>query len=152
MAGGESCLILGRSIYVLRHVCSKRGPGGGRWPMITATKDPTIALRPYQAEAIEAINLAETDGVTRPLVALPTGTGKTVVFAHLIDQRPGRALVLAHRDELIRQAEDKLLLVNPDFQIGVVKAGENEIDAPVVVASVQTLSRPNRLEQLVPDF
>ena len=62
--------------------------------MITATR-PALALRPYQEEAIEAINTASDEGVQRPLVALPTGTGKTVVFAHLIDQRPGRSLVLA---------------------------------------------------------
>jgi ATP-dependent helicase IRC3 len=93
---------------------------------VTATR-PTkgqLQLRPYQEEAIEAINDAELEGIKRPLVALPTGTGKTVVFASLIDQRPGRSLVLAHRDELLRQCQDKLLLVNPDMDIGIVKAGE----------------------------
>ena len=119
--------------------------------MITATR-PTLQLRPYQEEAIEAVNDAVMDGIKRPLVALPTGTGKTVIFANLIDQRPGRSLVLAHRDELIRQAADKLLMVNPGLDIGVVKAGENETGAPVVVASVQTLSRERRLSQLLCDF
>jgi ATP-dependent helicase IRC3 len=118
----------------------------------TATRPSAIALRPYQEEAIDAINDAAEVGITRPLVALPTGTGKTVIFAHLIGQRRGRSLVLAHRDELIRQAVDKLLMVNPDFNLGVVKAEDNEVSAPVVVASVQTLSRPNRLEQLDCDF
>jgi ATP-dependent helicase IRC3 len=119
--------------------------------MTTETR-PTLALRPYQEEAIEAINGASQEDIRRPLVALPTGTGKTVVFAHLIDQMPGRSLVLAHRDELIRQSVDKLLTVNPTMDIGVVKAGENETGAPVVVASVQTLSRPNRLAQVGHDF
>src|SRR5919106_2045508 len=116
--------------------------------MITATR-PTLQLRPYQEEAIEAVNDAVMDGIKRPLVALPTGTGKTVIFANLIDQRPGRSLVLAHRDELIRQCQDKLLTVNPDLDIGIVKASENEVGVPVVVASVQTLSRQNRLSQLL---
>jgi superfamily II DNA or RNA helicase len=89
--------------------------------MITAAR-PALALRGYQEEAIEAINDAAQEGVQRPLVALPTGTGKTVVFAHLIDQMPGRSLVLAHRDELIRQSVDKLVMVNPEMDIGVVKA------------------------------
>jgi ATP-dependent helicase IRC3 len=120
--------------------------------MVITTKSPTITLRPYQEEAIEAINYASGAGIARPLVALPTGTGKTVIFSHLIDQRAGRSLVLAHRDELIRQTVDKLLLVNPDCAVGVVKAEENELFAPVVVGSVQTLSRPNRLEQMAPDF
>jgi ATP-dependent helicase IRC3 len=112
----------------------------------------SIPLRPYQEEAVKAIQEAGQDGISRPLVALPTGTGKTVVFSYLIGQREGRALVLAHRDELIRQAADKLLLVNQDFQLGIVKAKENELDAPVVVGSVQTLARRNRLEQLGQDF
>src|ERR671919_2596176 len=117
-----------------------------------AVKPTALALRPYQEESIQAINAAHEEGTTRPLIALPTGTGKTIIFAHLIAQRVGRSLVLAHRDELIRQAADKLLMVNPDFNLGVVKAGENEVGAPVVVASVQTLSRPNRLAQVCADF
>jgi superfamily II DNA or RNA helicase len=120
--------------------------------MIIAPKPTTIKLRDYQEEAIEAVNDSDMDGIKRPLVALPTGTGKTVIFANLIDQRPGRSLVLAHRDELIRQAVDKLLLVNPDFDIGVVKASENETGADVVVASVQTLARSNRLRQVFSNF
>src|ERR671919_2478878 len=100
----------------------------GGHPVLTASR-PTLALRPYQYEAIEVVNNAHQDGLTRPLVSLPTGTGKTVVFAHLIDQRGGRSLVLAHRDELIRQAADKLLMVNPGLDVGIIKAGENEAGA-----------------------
>jgi ATP-dependent helicase IRC3 len=120
--------------------------------MTAATEPTALALRPYQEEAIAAVNEAALDGVTRPLVALPTGTGKTVIFGYLLARRASPALVLAHRDELIRQSVDKLLLVNPDFDVGVVKAEQNEVSAPVVVASVQTLSRPNRLAQLREDF
>jgi superfamily II DNA or RNA helicase len=120
--------------------------------MVTATNPGGIPLRPYQEEVIAAIKQAEMDQVSRPLVALPTGTGKTVIFSHFIAQRAGRHLVLAHRDELIQQTKDKLLLVNPDLQIGIIKARDNDLDAPVVLASVQTLSRRNRLEQLGQDF
>lgn len=107
-------------------------------------------LRPYQQECLDAIN--ERAGVKRQLVSLPTGTGKTVVFAHLLAERGGRSLVLGHRDELIRQAVDKITLVDPNLDVGVVKAGENEVNAQVIVASVQTLSRPNRLEMLPNDI
>ena len=58
-----------------------------------------LALRPYQEEAIAAVEEALDRGVRRPLIVLPTGTGKTVVFASLIARRGGSALVLAHRDE-----------------------------------------------------
>jgi len=121
---------------------------------LTTTEDfpPPLALRPYQAEAIEAILKGFDRGIRRPLVAHPTGTGKTVLFAHLLRQRPGRALILAHRDELMSQAVEKLAVVDPSLDIGVVKAERDEHDAPVVVASVQTLSRPSRLERLTSDF
>ena len=111
-----------------------------------------IESRPYQQEALDVILGAWEDGVRRPLLVLPCGTGKTVVFARLLAQRGGRGLVLAHRDELVRQAVDKLRMVAPGLDVGVVKAGEDETDTPVVVASVQTLARPERLRRLRPDF
>ena len=111
-----------------------------------------LQLRPYQEEAIQAVDTAFDEHISRPLVALPTGTGKTVVFVHLLVQRGGRSLVLVHRDELLRQCQDKLLMVNPDLDTGIVKAKENDVGAQVVVASVQTVSRKNRLPQLFADF
>jgi ATP-dependent helicase IRC3 len=120
--------------------------------MVTELSSPGLPLRPYQQEAIDAVFGADAAGISRPLVALPTGTGKTVIFSHFIAQREGRALVLAHRDELICQAADKLLTVNPNFELGIVKAKENETEAPLVVASVQTLARKKRLEQMRGDF
>lgn len=65
----------------------------------------SITPRAYQTEAVQAVLSAYERGMRRSLVALPTGTGKTIVFALLLlQQRGGRALVLAHRDELIQQA------------------------------------------------
>src|SRR4051812_14738774 len=69
-----------------------------RGSMVTAT---SFSLRDYQTDAITAVQAAESCGIRRPLVALPTGTGKTVIFASLIAQRPGRSLILVHRDDLI---------------------------------------------------
>jgi ATP-dependent helicase IRC3 len=107
-----------------------------------------LDLRPYQSEAITAIEEAERRGVRRPLLGLPTGTGKTVIFATLIACRGGRALVLAHRDELLSQATEKIRQIDPGARLGLVKAEANEVDAPVVVASVQTLARETRLARL----
>jgi superfamily II DNA or RNA helicase len=121
-----------------------------------------LPLRPYQETALERVAQRELAGVNRQLVVLPTGGGKTIVAAHLIAQRQrhavttgqgsGRTLFLAHRDELIQQAADKLHQVAPDLEIGVVKAERDEVGADVVVASVQTLARPSRLARLEPDF
>lgn len=89
----------------------------------------------------------EAAGVRSLLTVLPTGTGKTVLFASEIAERArqGRALVLAHRDELIQQPKDTLCRVAPGLEVGVVKAEQNEVGARVVVASVQSLVQPKRL-------
>ena len=77
-----------------------------------------MKLRYYQEEAIEAaLHWFETQS-SHPLIVLPTGAGKTVVFANLIKQlferEPDcRVLILAHRQELVSQAEDKLKKVWP---------------------------------------
>jgi len=107
-----------------------------------------LELRPYQSEAIAAIEDAERRGVRRPLLGLPTGTGKTVIFAALIRRRGGKALVLAHRDELLVQARDKIRQVDSTAVVGLVKAEADETDEPVVVASMQTLARESRLMHL----
>lgn len=108
----------------------------------------TIALRPYQQDALAAIAASAAAGNPAPLVAHPTGTGKTVLFAELARRRGGRTFVLAHRDELIEQAVEKLETVWPGVDIGVCKAERDECGAQVVVASVQTLSREARLGRL----
>ena len=122
--------------------------------MATVAAPPLLRLtpRPYQHEAVAALLAAAARGVHRPLLVLPTGTGKTIIFALLVQRRGGRALILAHRDELIQQALDKLHLVDPSLPLGVVQATRDDTTAPIVVASVQTLSRRARLARLVPDF
>lgn len=112
-----------------------------------------LTLRPYQEDALAAIDAALARDIRRQLISSPTGTGKTVLFAELIRRRlPRRALVLVHRDELIRQAVEKLRQLTPRLPIGIIKAEQDEGAALVIVASVQTLSRTNRLHRLVPDF
>lgn len=111
-----------------------------------------IALYPFQAEAVAAVLAAIAAGDRRLLLTWATGLGKTVAFSHVVDRRPGRALVLAHRDELIAQAVAKLRLVMPEAAIGVVQADRDEVAAPIVVASVQTVSRRRRLATLGTDF
>src|SRR2546425_1698820 len=89
--------------------------------MAAVAAPPLLRLtpRPYQHEAVAALLAAAARGVQRPLLVLPTGTGKTIIFALLVQRRGGRALILAHRDELIQQAVDKLHLVDPTMALVV---------------------------------
>jgi ATP-dependent helicase IRC3 len=114
----------------------------------------TIELRPYQQDALNAIEAAVLRGIRRQVVSLPTGSGKTVVFSHLIAERQTRTLILVHRDELIRQTLDKLAMValGSALDVGVVKAARDEHAGDVVVASVQTLQREQRLQRLAQTF
>lgn len=107
-----------------------------------------IKLRDYQLECLDKIDSERKRGITKQLVHLPTGVGKTFIAAELVRRTDGRSLFLAHRDELIRQAEDKLSMVCPELSTGIVKAKENELDRQVTIASVQTLSRASRLKDL----
>lgn len=122
-----------------------------------------IRLRDYQREAIDAVFAAWDDGTRAPAIVLPTGAGKTVVFSALVREwrysekviepwaarRTGmRVMILAHRDELVDQAIAKLRAVMPGVDVGKVKAEDNDVNAPVLVASVQTLASSQRREQV----
>ncbi len=108
-------------------------------------------LRGYQLACLKAIQQAHSRGVTRQLVSLPTGTGKTVCFAHLPGflGLPGKMLVLAHREELLEQAAGKLEAVNPDRRVEIEQADRHASEeADIVVASVATLGRSNGSSRL----
>src|SRR4029450_7630202 len=114
----------------------------------------SIELRPYQWDTLTAIEAAALRGIRRQVVSLPTGAGKTVIFAHLLVERQTRTLILVHRDELIHQTLDKLAMVaqGTALDIGVIKAARDEHAGDVVVASVQTLQREARLQRLARTF
>lgn len=113
-------------------------------------------LRPYQQLARDRIHAEWDAGHTRTLLVLPTGTGKTIVFASVAaDQvRAGdRVLILAHRGELLEQAADKLQR-STGLVSAVEKAESTCLDSwfRVVVGSVQTLQRTARLERFPRDY
>lgn len=113
-------------------------------------------LRPYQQQARDRIHAEWDAGHTRTLLVLPTGTGKTIVFASVAaDQvRAGDwVLILAHRGELLEQAADKLQR-STGLVSAVEKAESTCLDSwfRVVVGSVQTLQRTARLERFPQDY
>lgn len=115
-----------------------------------------MELRPYQREAEAAILNEWETGVLRTLLVLPTGCGKTIVFAKVIEERVragDRVLVLAHRGELLEQASDKLAQAT-GLRCATEKADESCLGSwyRVVVGSVQSLMREKRLSRFAHDY
>lgn len=115
-----------------------------------------MELRPYQEEARQAVESEWEKGNSRTLLVLPTGCGKTIVFAKITEDcvRSGaRVLILAHRGELLDQAADKIKKTT-GLQCAVEKAEESCLSSwyRVTVGSVQTLMREKRLNQFDPGY
>lgn len=115
-----------------------------------------VELRPYQVSAIKAVSDEFQKGHKHTLLVLPTGTGKTIVFAKVVELNVNggkRALILAHRSELLDQASDKLKLAS-GLDTALEKAESTSIGSfePVTVASVQTLSQEKRLNKFPRDY
>lgn len=115
-----------------------------------------MQLRDYQSEAKEAIFKEWDKGVLRTLLVLPTGCGKTIVFAKVTEdcvRRGDRVLILAHRGELLEQAADKIAKATR-LGCATEKAEQSCLGSwfRVVVGSVQTLMREKRLGQFPADY
>lgn len=107
-----------------------------------------IALRDYQQECLETILSEYEAGISRQLIALPTGAGKTICMAAIAKHFNKKTLILAHRQELIQQTVDKLKLFWTEVDVGVCMADRQEIDNQVVVGSIQSCYRSQRLANL----
>jgi superfamily II DNA or RNA helicase len=106
-----------------------------------------MQLRDYQRQAVDDLRGAYRDGARAPLLIGPTGMGKTVIIAAVLQGIAARgrsAIVLVHRRELIAQTSAKLTLA--DVPHGIIAAGVPATDAPIQIASVQTLAR--RLDRI----
>lgn len=114
-----------------------------------------MELRPYQQEAKNSV-FEQWEKLNKTLVVLPTGCGKTIVFAKVTEEcvrRGKRVLILAHRGELLEQASDKILKAT-GLRCAVEKAEETCLGSwyRIAVGSVQSLQREKRLAQFDPDY
>lgn len=113
----------------------------------------SFVLRPYQIACKHAI-LESLFRHQSTLVEMATGLGKTVIFSHVAHEWPGRVLVIAHRDELIRQAAEKIQHITGDqvaVEMGRERAEDSLYGTKVTVASIQTLARASRRSRFHPD-
>ena len=109
-----------------------------------------MILRPYQEIAVDDAATA-LDKHKNTIVVAPTGAGKTIMLSALIGKRcetRRNVLVLQHRDELVNQNMDKFKRINPNILTSIVNAEEKDWNGDAVFSMVQTLSRPNNLDNM----
>ena len=112
-----------------------------------------MELRDYQQKALKEIKDALSSGKKAPLLVLPTGAGKTVVFTELskyLIKQNKKVLILVHRRELVKQACQKLDEMNTKY--GVIAPSYPSVNNSLQVASVYTLSRRMHNLKFIPDY
>jgi ATP-dependent helicase IRC3 len=123
----------------------------------TSTPPPAkVQLREYQEECIQAVLSYLDAGHKRLGISLATGSGKTVIFTHLIDRIPAvgdatQTLILAHRRELVEQAARHCTNVYPAKHVDI-EMGSNQASgaADITVASIQSIMSGERLRKFDP--
>lgn len=115
-----------------------------------------MELRPYQQEAKDSIFKEWENGIHKTLLVLPTGCGKTIVFAKVTEEcvrRGSRVLILAHRGELLEQAADKIAKAT-GLMCATEKAEETCLGSwfRITVGSVQSMMRESRLSRFPDDY
>lgn len=121
-----------------------------------AVEPPRIQLREYQEECIEAVLRHLKLGHNRLGISLATGSGKTVIFSHLIDRVPGtddatQTLILVHRRELVEQAAKHCARTYPDKLIEIEMGARHASGhADITVASIQSIMSGDRITKYDP--
>jgi superfamily II DNA or RNA helicase len=112
-----------------------------------------FTLRDYQEHAIKSVVDGFARGVTRQLIVIPTGSGKTAIVARLPEHiGDPRMLFTVHREELLQQAMLALQRERPDRRVGLERAASQPGPQHVtVVASIQSLAQPVRLARYRPE-
>ena len=111
-----------------------------------------MILRWYQTEAIKAVYAHLEEHEDNPCVVMPTGAGKSPTIAKIAQDVTvrwgGRALILAHRKELLEQNAEKLWAFDKDLDVGIYSAGLGRRDSaqPIILAGIQSVYK--RAEEL----
>ena len=123
-------------------VTTPPAPIRGDSPVEVEPPTQPIAPTELQRVALDALELTRAQGYRSGLVVMATGLGKTWLAA-FDSARPEfrRVLFVAHREEILDQARAVFRQVRPDASVGRLGGGRSELDADIVMASVQTLHR-----------
>lgn len=119
-----------------------------------------VTIREYQEQAIINTQQGWAEGKLNQLAVLATGAGKTIILLETVKRemdafqaagKPFRALIVAHRTELIDQPIERIAAFWPELaaQVGAVMAERNDVTKPITVGSVQTLASAKRLAALL---
>ncbi|KAI7819790.1 P-loop containing nucleoside triphosphate hydrolase protein, partial [Gamsiella multidivaricata] len=114
----------------------------------SGTRPNAVVLRDYQRDCVDKCLSKLRIGIMRQVVSLPVGTGKTVIFTHLMKRVPPRknggnkVLVLNERQELLYQTFEYISKHSDRLRVSIEQAGRPaDLTADIIVASVQTLGR-----------
>jgi superfamily II DNA or RNA helicase len=140
--------------YELRYASAKKiSP---LQPSYAAATEPDLPLptpRAHQTEALTLLDTARKRGLTKGLVVLATGLGKTFLAAFDVAQAQAKKVVfVAHRQEILLQAEASFLAVLPHLRIGRFTGKQKDKDFDLLFASVQTLGQQRHLEHFAADY
>ncbi|MCJ8270594.1 MAG: DEAD/DEAH box helicase family protein, partial [Psychrosphaera sp.] len=107
---------------------------------------------PIQVEALAALAQTRAEGYRRGLVVLATGLGKTWLAAFdCAAVNAQRILFVAHREEILEQAEKNFLTIKTGASAGYYNGKTQQLDADMLFASVQTIGRTNHLNKFAKD-
>lgn len=106
-----------------------------------------------QLEALDALNNARHLKMKRALVVLATGMGKTWLAAFdVLQTQSEKILFVAHREEILLQAERTFLTLIPNASTGHYNGQNKHLDANMIFASIQTIGKTSHLNKFPPDY
>ena len=111
-------------------------------------------LRPYQLKARNEALLAFQNKHKSALIVLPTGGGKTATMsaiAEVVVKNGGKILFLAHRTTLIDQGA-RAIEAATGIKVGKEKGKKDIPEEPIIVSTVQTMSKEDRLSKYGPKY
>jgi len=113
---------------------------------VPSIESSVITPRPYQSEAIAALDLHMRCKKTNPCVVIPTGGGKSIMMAWAIQKwkseyPPLRVIILAHRKELVQQNAEELISLWPAGDVGIYSAAirRRDTECSITYASIDSV-------------